>query len=88
MIVLLPHNIIVVVTIMHGVRSVVMVSFHISPPEGFNFTQDKWPKWIRRFERYRQGSGLKSKSEENQVNALIYIMGDKADDILCSFGLS
>ena len=38
--------------------------------------------------RFRQGSGLKSKSEEYQVNALIYIMGDKADDILCSFELS
>lgn len=65
-----------------------MASFHISRPESFNFTQDDWPKWVRRFERYRQGSGLKAKSEEHQVNALIYIMGDKADDILCSFGLT
>ena len=77
-----------IVTIIHDVRRVVMASFHISPPEGFNFTQDEWPKWIRRFKRYHQGSGLKTKSEEHQVNALIYIMGDKADDILCSFGLS
>ena len=59
-----------------------MASFHISPPESFNFTQDEWPKWVRRFERFLQGLGLKSKSEEHQVNALIYIMGDKADDIL------
>ena len=59
-----------------------MASFHISLPESFNFTQDKWPKWVS------QGSRLKSKSEEHQVNALSYIMGDKADDILCSFGLS
>ena len=65
-----------------------MASFHISPPESFNFTQDDWLKWVRRFERYRQGSGLKAKSKEHQVNALIYIMGDKADDILCSFGLT
>ena len=36
----------------------------------------------------RGGSGLKSKSEEHQVNVPIYIMGDKADDIFCSFGLS
>ena len=28
------------------------------------------------------------KSEDSQVNALIYIMGDKADDVLHSFGLS
>ena len=65
-----------------------MSSFPISPPEGFNFIQDDWPRWIRRFERFRKGSGLQSKSEENQVNALIYVMGDKADDILNSFGLS
>ena len=65
-----------------------MASFHISPPEIFNFTQDDWPKWARRLKRYRQGSGLKAKSEEHQVNALIYIMGDKEDDILCSFGLT
>ena len=65
-----------------------MSTFPISPPESFNFVQDDWPRWIRRFERFRQGSGLQSKSEESQVNALIYIMGDKADDVLNSFGLS
>ena len=31
---------------------------------------------------------MQSKSEESQVNALIYIMGDKADDVLNSFGLT
>ena len=56
-----------------------MSSFPISPPEGFNFIQDDWPRWIRRFKRFRKGSGLQSKSEENQVNALIYVMGDKLD---------
>ena len=60
----------------------------INKNEGFNFIQDDCPRWIRRFERFRKGSGLQSKSEENQVNALIYVMGDKADDILNSFGLS
>jgi len=33
-------------------------------------------------------SGLATKSEENQVITLIYSMGDKADDILCSLGLT
>lgn len=87
-IILLCH--IIIIVIMHGVRSAStmrMVSFHITPPESFNFTQDDWPKWIRHFERYRQGSGLKSKAEEHKVNALIYIMGDKVDNILCSFSL-
>ena len=49
--------------------------------------QDDWPRWIRRFERFRQGPELQSKSEESQVNALIYIIGDKANDVLHSFGL-
>ena len=33
-------------------------------------------------------SALNTKSEKMQVNALIYFMGDQADDILLSFGLS
>ena len=66
-----------------------MASYQIAPPERFNFTQpDEWPKWIRRFERFRQASGLNEKPEEGQVNTLIYSMGDEADDILTSLGLS
>ena len=42
----------------------------------------------RRFERFRQASGLADKSEEHQVNTLVYTMGDEADDILRSQGLT
>ena len=66
----------------------IAASYHISTPERFNFTQpEEWPKWIRRFERFREASGLSAKSEKSQVNTLIYTMGDEADDILSSFGL-
>ena len=66
-----------------------MAIFRVSPPGTFDLSQpDSWPRWIRRFERFRQASGLSSKGEESQVNTLIYTMGDKADDILSSFGLS
>ena len=66
-----------------------MASFQILPPEKFDFTHpEQWPRWYRRFERFRQASGLSSKSEENQVNTLIYSMGEEADDILYSFGLT
>jgi len=59
-----------------------MASYQIPVLERFNFTKpEEWPKWIRRFERFRQASGLSEKSEENQVNMLVYSMGDKADDI-------
>lgn len=65
-----------------------VTSFQISPPESFSFTNpEERPKWIRRFERYRLASGLSNKSAEVEVNALIYHMGDQADDILTSFGL-
>ena len=49
---------------------------------------DNWPKWICRFEQFRQASGLQFKSEESQMNTLIYTTGDKADDIFLSFQLS
>ena len=64
-------------------------SFQISTPERFSFTNpEEWPKWVRRFERYRLASGLYNRSAEVQMNALIYHMGDQANDILTSFGLS
>ena len=66
-----------------------MASYQIAPPERFNFSQpEEWPKWIRRFERFRQASGLNTKGQESQVNTLVYAMGDEADDILTSLGLT
>lgn len=66
-----------------------MASYQISPPEKFNFREpDKWPVWIRRFQRFSQASGLTEKGEESQVNALVYCMGPEADDIMASFGLN
>ena len=64
-------------------------TYQVSPPEQFNFTKpEEWPKWARRFERFRKASGLAEKDEETQVNTLVYSMGDEADDILRSFRLS
>ena len=58
-------------------------TFNIQPPESFDFSKpQEWDKWIRRFERFRLASNLNASSEENQVNTLIYCMGDEADDIL------
>ena len=64
-------------------------TYQVSPPKQFNFSHpEEWPKWVRRFERFRIASGLKEKDEETQVNTLLYSMGDEADDILRSFRLS
>ena len=66
-----------------------MAGVRVNPPEPFDFpTPEEWPKWLRRFQRYRVASGLASGDEETQVSTLIYCMGDKADDILRSFRLS
>lgn len=49
----------------------------ITPPETFDFSHPaEWPKWIRRFERFRIATALDNKSD-----ALLYAMGD-ADDVL------
>ena len=54
----------------------------------FSFKSEEWRSWLRRFERFRQATGLKEKSEETQINTLVYSMGDKAEDLLQTFALS
>ncbi|UYV82471.1 hypothetical protein LAZ67_21002324 [Cordylochernes scorpioides] len=57
-------------------------NYNCVAPEPFNFSNPgDWPKWIRRFERFRQASGLINNPENEQVNMLVYCMGDNADDI-------
>ena len=76
--------------ILHGVRSGIMATpYQLPPPEQFNCSNaEEWPRWIRRFEQFRSALGLAEKSEESQVNTLVYSMGDTADDILLSFSLT
>ena len=69
--------------------SLEMAAFNITSPEPFSFTQpENWENWIRRFDRFRRSSGLAEKSQPDQVNTLIYSMGNQAEDILLSFRLS
>lgn len=64
-------------------------TFSIQPPEPFDFSKPyEWTKWIRRFERFRQASNLAISSGDNQVNTLIYCMGDEADAVLRGLKLS
>ena len=65
-----------------------MAAFQVNPPEQFTFKPEEWEKWSRRFETFRIASCLSKESEDSQVNALIYSMGDTADDLLLSFDLS
>ena len=66
-----------------------MATFQVASPSAFIFARpEEWPKWLKRFERFKHASGLADNSEESQVNTLIYTMGAKADDIFQSFRLS
>ncbi|XP_025999271.1 uncharacterized protein K02A2.6-like [Astatotilapia calliptera] len=65
-----------------------MSQFQVTPPEKFTFRSDDWTKWIKRFDRFRIASGLETQADENQVNALIYTMGEEAEDILVSLHLT
>jgi transposase InsO family protein len=49
---------------------------------------DLWPKWSKRFQRYRVCSGLALKSEQEQVSALLYAMGECADDIMTALRIN
>ncbi|XP_037505854.1 uncharacterized protein K02A2.6-like [Rhipicephalus sanguineus] len=66
-----------------------MASFVIQPPDAFDFSSpNEWPKWKQRFERFRTSSGLCVKPEQRQVDALLYIMGEQAEEIYATFALS
>ena len=65
-----------------------MASYQVPSPEKFNFKPEEWSRWIKRFERFRKATGLDQKDSESQVNTLIYSMGEQADDIVVSFGLT
>lgn len=52
----------------------------LQPPKPFDFSKpQEWGKWIRRF---RIASNLNASSEANQINTLIYCMGDEADEVM------
>ena len=54
----------------------------VPPSEKFSFKPDEC------FERFRKANGLDQKDGESQVNTLIYSMGEEADDIIGSYGVT
>jgi len=48
-----------------------MDTFQVDPPSSFNFARPKeWPKWLKRFGRFKHALGLATQSEESQINKL------------------
>lgn len=65
-----------------------MASVRLQPPTSFDFKNpDSWPKWKKRFEQFRQASGLAGEAEERQVSTLLYCMGEDAEETLTSTGI-
>jgi|GEM_PF-4806072 len=61
----------------------------LSMPDAFDFSDPgKWGRWSARWRRYRDASGLKNQPEGDQINSLLYILGDQAEDIMLSRGIT
>ena len=59
-----------------------MATSTLRSPEAFNFSKpDEWPKWLKRFKQYRSATGLADKSETQQIDTLLYCMGEDAEDV-------
>ena len=66
-----------------------MATIRLQPPEQFDFKNpDSWKRWKRRFEQYRVASGLATENEPRQVSTLLYCMGEDAESVLTSTGIS
>lgn len=59
---------------------------HMQPPEAFNFeAPERWPLWRKRFNRFITCSGIQNRSQKDQIDYLIYIMGPEAEDAIQRF---
>ena len=62
-----------------------MAEIRLQSPEEFNFRNpDDWPRWKRRFQQFREASGLAEQSGSKQVCTLLYCLGEEAESILTS----
>lgn len=53
----------------------------LETPSKFSFAPGKWPRWRKRFERYRVAVCLRKQIDKVQINTLFYVMGENAEDI-------
>ena len=58
-------------------------------PEPFNFRNpDDWPRWKSRFQQFRDASGLSTESSSKQVSTFLYCLGEEAESVLASTGVT
>ena len=66
-----------------------MTQLQLQPPTPFDFrTPDDWPRWKRRFDHFRVASGLATTAAPQQVSTLLYCIGEEAEAVLASTGLT
>lgn len=66
-----------------------MAASHVKPPAAFDFTKPaEWKDWYRRYTRYHSVSKLTKETELVQIDTLLYIMGDTAEEIFAQLPLS
>jgi predicted dehydrogenase len=62
-----------------------MAHIQLPPPDRFNFRNpDDWPRWRRRFQKFREASGLSGDSAAKQISTLLYCLGEEAESVLVS----
>ena len=65
------------------------LAFVCSPPSSIDFrNRDKLPRWNRRFDQFRQASGLSAEDDSQQISKELYCMRDKVEDTLTSTDIS
>lgn len=58
-------------------------------PEKFDFREPQaWNNWFRRWQRYRNITEMNLRSEEMQINTLLYAMGRESEDVLAALKLT
>ena len=66
-----------------------MAQLQLQPPAPFNFRNpDDWQRWRRRFENFRVAAGLATSTAAQQVSTLLYCLGEEAETVLASTGLT
>ena len=66
-----------------------MAQLQLQPPAPFNFRNpDDWQRWRRRFENFRVAAGLATTTAAQQVSTLLYCLGEEAETVLASTGLT
>ncbi|XP_054260686.1 uncharacterized protein LOC128985318 [Macrosteles quadrilineatus] len=66
-----------------------LLTEQVKPPEPLNFQDSNgWKSWIKRYKMFHSGVALSSASEERQINMLLYCMGEEAEPLLTSMGMT